>query len=391
MKHKLSMVLAVMASCLFFFTSAMSAEKMTDSENVNQKITRFMQDNQVSGVAVEMYVDGQAQSYYFGMANTKKKIPVSGQTIFELGSITKLMTSLVLAQEVDSAKVQFNQPVKKFLPTLSTKLEKMTLQDLATYTGGLPFDLPTTIKTPAELQHYLSKLEPIYAPEQKWLYSNVSMGLLGQALEKVTHKGINQLYRKKIFEPLHMQASGITLAGTMRRFYAQGYDVGGKPTELSKTGLLPAAGSIKASANDMRHFLSAAIGLPGTPETIFYPIRMTETAYVELPHDLQGLGWVVNSLTPERVDDLVEKPVIKTRAIKVKEVYTKPMFDGDALIDKTGMTNGFRAYIALIPNKKTGIVILANRAVTNNDIVSVGRKILFAANQIHGETQQEVN
>jgi len=357
------------------------ADETSDNE-VKQVITRFMEANHIPGVAVEMYVNGQPHSYYFGMANEQKKIPVSANTIFEVGSLTKLMTSLVLAQEVDSAKIQLNQPVKKYLPQLSSDFDKVTFRDLVTHTAGLEFNLPDSIKTPTQLQKYLHKLTLKNQPGQQWVYSNVSMGLLGLALEKVTHKDINELYRRKIFAPLGMQTIGTIVPKNLQRFYAQGYDAQGKAIPASTLDLLPAAWCMKASAKDMQRFLSAAIGLPGTPERIFYPMRMSETAYVELANEMQGLGWRVNAITPEKVSSLLSETSMPMGPLAVHDIYTKPMFDGDALIDKTGMTNGFRAYIALIPNKKSGIVILANRSVGGGDVVSVGRKILFSLNHI---------
>ena len=66
----------------------------------------------------------------------------------------------------------------------------------------------------------------------------------------------------------------------------------------------------------------------------------------------------------------------------MREVYAQPKFNGDALIDKTGSTRGFRTYIAVIPNKRAGIVILTNRVVTNSEIVNTGREILFKLTNI---------
>ncbi len=76
----------------------------------------------------------------------------------------------------------------------------------------------------------------------------------------------------------------------MKDYIAQGYNAEGKPVPAETLGLFPAAGDVKASASDMDKFLSAAIGLPQTPESIFYPMRMTQTPYLDVGDYAQGLG-----------------------------------------------------------------------------------------------------
>ena len=100
----------------------------SDTDVVNQVITKFMQENQIQGVAVELYIDGQPQHYYFGYANTAKKTPVTKNTIFELGSLSKIMTSILLAQEIDAAKVSIDASVREYLPNLSNEFDDVTLK-----------------------------------------------------------------------------------------------------------------------------------------------------------------------------------------------------------------------------------------------------------------------
>lgn len=345
-----------------------------NSDMVTQIMTAFMQKNNIPGAVVELYVDGKPQTYYFGYANKAKKTPMTKNTIFEVASITKIMTSILLAQQFDAAKVQMDDSVTNYLPNLPNKFEDITLVNLATHTSGLPFE---------SADDNLSKWTPIYAVDEEWVYSNVGMGLLGEALQKITHKKLDQLYHNNILSPLKMTSSGLTISNQNKKYFAQGYDKEGKPAEPLALGKFPAGYGMKISAADMQRFLSAVIGLPGTPERLFYQMRMTQSSYVKLTDRKQGLGWEIHSLKPNKIQALLHEPAeMNLSPIAVKEIYDKPKFNGDALIDKTGSSKGFQTYIAVMPNKQSGIVILTNGAVSHGEIVSTAREILFKMTKI---------
>ena len=215
--------------------------------------------------------------------------------------------------------------------------------------------------------------------------------MLGRALENVTHKDLNALYQQQILLPLHMQTIGIIVPTSLQANYARGHDIEGQAVNATPLSLLPADDAMKASSADMQRFLSTAIGLPGTPERILYPMRLTQSVFVELPNALmQGLGWQVHPLDKNYVQGLLDANANGLGPINVLEMYKKPIYSGDMLIDKTGTTNGFRSYIAVIPNKKSGIVILANKNVPGNAIVRAGRQILFILNHIDAGTADKV-
>ena len=350
-------------------------------EIVNDLVQGYMQKNEVPGAAVMVFVDGKPSAYYYGYADRETKKPVTKDTIFELGSITKVMTTLLLAQNVDFAKIKLKDPINKYIPTLPASFDKISVRSLATHTSGLPFHAPADVKNRDEWEKYAASWTPEHAADAQYLYSNVGIGVLGQALETVSHQNFNQLYRSKILAPLGMQQIGLTVPKKLQDFYAKGYSAQGTVQAPISDGLFPAAGAMKASADDMNKFLSAAIGLPQTPESIFYPMRMTQTAYVEVCDNELGLGWEIHEISPSKLKALLsDNDRLGLQALPVSDVYAEPTFDGNTLIDKTGSTNGFQAYIAVIPGKKTGIVILTNRRVSPNAIATSGREILFKLN-----------
>lgn len=388
MKKSMKLVISTLALALSF-TTAIAAPN-SDAEIVKNTITALMQEHKIPGVAVELYVDGKPEAYFFGYANTAKQEPITDKTIFEVGSISKVMTSILLAQQVDSGKLQLDDSITTVLPELPTAFDDISFKNLATHTSGLPFSAPATVKNRKELETYFKTWEPTADADEEWTYSNFGIGMLGEGLEAFTHQNFNQLYRKNILLPLKMQPIGLTVPANLMKYYAQGYDKNGLATKPIQSGLFPAAGGMKMSASDMQHFLKAAIGLSGTPDRIFYPMRMTQAAYVKLEDKMQGLGWQIHSLDPDEIAGLLaEGSSDKFGPFPVVEMMEKPKFDGDSLIDKTGTTDGFRAYVAVIPSKKTGIVILMNKNIDNGPLVDAARGILFKINKIEPKPKEE--
>jgi beta-lactamase class C len=323
---------------------------------IAQLLNKAMEQEQIPGMAVEVINQGQTASYLFG--------PVTRNTLFHLGSLTELMTSLLFAQQIDAAKLRLNTPVKQFLPNLtSDDFDDMRLENLATHTSGLPLAIPATIKTQPEMEAYLNKWYPDNVVDLEWEYSHIGMGLLGSALESSTHKKLNDLYQRDIFSRLGMKTATMQVSAK------------------NQPNLLSGAWGLQASATDMHHFLSAAIGLPGTPETILYPIRMTQAAFVVLPKSMQGLGWQIYPLENGGIAELALEQQKQIDVVEIHEIPAKAIYKPNALLEKASSFQGQSAYIALIPGKKTGVVILLNKQMSQDDLKALGRHILLIALQ----------
>jgi beta-lactamase class C len=385
MTHKkLHSVLAT-TFLLLIIHIAKADQNTTSTETLVKKaIADFMYKNHVPGVAVELYVNGKPYFYNFGYANRDEKKPVTQKTIFEIGSITKLFTSLLLAEQVNAGNLQLNAPITRYLPELPARFSQVTLQDLATHTAGLPVNAPEKITDQSALITFLADGSLSATPGTQWNYSNLGMGLLGYALEHATQQSTDQLYIQNILVPLHMQAIGLAVPKKLQAQYAQGYDKDGNNAPCCQLKLLPAAWGMEASAHDMLLFLHAAIDLPGTPKNIAQAMRITQTPYVLLPNMQQGLGWQIHSLNYHTLEDLQFAPLtMDTGPLPATTLpRNKRLFTRNALLDKTGATFGFRSYIAVIPAKQSGIVILANHYVSNGAIVNLGRYILLQTARI---------
>jgi beta-lactamase class C len=337
-------------------------------------------------MAVELYINGKPYAFHYGYANKETGVLVSGNSIFDIGSVTKIFTGLLLAMEINKGEMQLNAPITKYLPILPTpikSIQQVTPEKLATHTSGLPFNMPKRIKTEPELLNYLARWHSSYIPGSQWAYSNFGIGLLGAALEYVTQTNYNLLYRTKILLPLHMNPIAFVVPLPFQGSIAQGYDGLGVGKPDKELDVLPASWAMKASANDMLRFLSAAIGLPGTPDDILSAMRLTQTPFVAAPHLQQGLGWQIHSLDQTGMYRLLH--VRGSEPIGPMEIAQIPAnqrhFNADRLIDKTGSWDGFRAYVAVIPARQSGIVILVNRDVSNGAMIALGRLLLLKLTQ----------
>jgi beta-lactamase class C len=349
---------------------------------VNNTIKPWLEKNNIPGAVVEVYAHGKSHSYQYGYANLGQKKLMTQRTIFEIGSFTKLFTALLLAEYVDTGKLDLSQSITHYVPTLANQkyFKDISLLMLATFSSGLPLYTPETVKTPAQIQDYLLQYKPQTPLGSSWIYSNISIGLLGWAIEAVSNKNINALYRKEILKPLHMQALGLEVPKYLKSQYAQGYDDKGIATPPLEISAFPAAGSMKASGHDMLQFLKAALNVDQNPADIEKAMRVTQTAYTATPLFLQGLVWNIYPLSQYSKAQLLNPAQEMNLGPIPSKSLTKTVYDGNALIDKTGATHGFRSYIAVIPNKQEGIVIMVNRYVNNGEIVKAGREILLNLN-----------
>lgn len=368
----------------FVSLNALAANPQSTEEKVNAIIKPWMQQRGIPGAVVEVYANGVPSSYYFGYADMEKTTPVTGNTIFEIGSITKVFTSILLAQEVLAHRLKLNDVAATYIPEFqvnkNTPFAKITLRNLATHTGGLPFDEPSTIKTNRQALSYFSRWHVPIRIGQSWAYSNVGMGLLGYILENKMHQSLNTLYQQDILIPLGMTPLGIHVPAKDAAYRAKGYNQAGKFMPPQEYWVFPATGAIKASGNDMQKFLRAALLLPGTPPNVGDAMRLTQTPFAKTNFNQQGLGWVIIPL--QRLND---QWILSTRhstsvgpmpSVQLNSLETQ--YNARAIIEKTGTIDGFKSYIGLIPATQTGVVILTNRYPALGDTNRIGHKVLLA-------------
>ena len=270
----------------------------------------------------------------------------SGRT-FEIGSITKPFTGIMLSKLVYDGKVNPGEPIKNILPIKlkqsSLNGVEITLTHLATHTSGLPFEPPDVKnsypETPYDpynpyryydihrLYEYLEKNEVLQSnPGEIRRYSNLDLGLLGHILTLITKKSYENLLFEFICNPLGMKDTYINFNVVRKRSLVQGRDENGQPIncdEALNNAFIGASG-IKSSARDLVKFLKANI----YDTTYFYLAQ--KTIRVTDEHFTGSLGW---------------------------ETYNEK---GKHHTGAFGSTGGYTAGIIFERNKRVGIVVLSN-------------------------------
>ena len=207
------------------------------------------------------------------------KKPLNGDTLFEIGSISKVFTSLLLADAVQRGEVALTDPVAKFLPADVKVSErggkKITLQDLATHTSGLP-RLPGNLLpadaanpyadyTAKQLYEFLATYKLPRDIGSQYEYSNLGGGFLGHALARRAGTSYETLLRNRITAPLGLKSTTITLSDALKQRLAVGHDESGKRASNWDPGVLEGMYAIRSTANDLLEFLSAELGYTKTP------------------------------------------------------------------------------------------------------------------------------
>jgi serine-type D-Ala-D-Ala carboxypeptidase/endopeptidase len=288
---------------------------------------------------------------YGKTAQTPNAKNADENTIFEIGSITKVFTGTLLAEAVKRGEAQLNDPVSKYLPknvkTPTYGGKEITLIDLATQSSGLP-RLPANLApknsqnpyadyTLAQMYEYLSSYQLTREIGIKYEYSNFGLGLLGHILSLRAGKSYEDLVKTSILQPLAMTKTTITLSRGLKSSMAQGYDENGEPISNWDLPTLAGAGALRSTAKDMAKFVAANAGL--------------------LKSDLSGVFMVAHQ--PRRKASENMKIGLAWQIL--------PLSTGD-IVWHNGGTGGFRSFAGFSKAKKIGIVVLSNSAESVDDI-----------------------
>jgi D-alanyl-D-alanine-carboxypeptidase/D-alanyl-D-alanine-endopeptidase len=315
-------------------------------------VKRVDQQKQAAGiVAGVIEPTGRRVVTYGNLANGDPRT-LDGDTIFEIGSVTKLFTSLVLADMVDRKEVALDDPAAKYLPETVKMPERsgksITLLDLSTHSSGLP-PLPSNLKPEADysvddLYQFLSGYTLSRDPGSEYEYSNLGAGLLGHLLACRAGTDYESLIRSRIARPLSMPDTGIMRASSINQRMATGHNAMLAPVANSDLPMpLEGAGALRSSANDMLTFLEAFLGYRESPLSP----AMKAMLEVRRPAGQAtiGLGWIIMSA------------------------------HGREIVGHNGATGGFRSFVGYAPEERIGVVVLSN-ASTPSGVDDIGLHLL---------------
>jgi len=352
-------------------------------EAIRLQLLPVLKKNKVPGAAIVIYDHGHPYAFYYGVASYIPKVPVNGDTDFEIASISKVFTSVLLAEESEKGIVAMDDPMTKyikFLPKTNPNFSKVSLEDLASHVNGFGNMPGAKVYNREQLLKSLKMWKPYYQPGTWWSYSNIGFGLLGYALVDASHMNFMALLNFDIFNPLEMRdAQLVGMTCGKAHTCAKGHSWDGTPIKTTKKLLIiPAAGSIEASGNDMLKFMAAAMNFPGTPPNVAEAIRITETPVYQTKYGAQALGWEAHDIHQiNKYGHLKKFPkYITLRSSPVKEIDIQLPYD-DLMFDKTGSVAGFRSYMVIVPGQQTGITVMVNKAMSRTSLVTATRRALL--------------
>ncbi|WP_413794938.1 MULTISPECIES: class C beta-lactamase [unclassified Pseudomonas] len=361
-------------------TSAVFAQERIE-DTVNAVIQPLMKQQDIAGMAVAITYKGQRHYFNYGVASRDTKKPVTDQTLFEIGSVSKTFTATLGAYAQAQGKLSLADPASRFAPELrGSALEGTRLLDLATYTaGGLPLQFPDESDHPDRMFNYYKAWKPLYPAGTQRLYSNPSIGLFGYLAARSLGQPFDEAMERTLMPGLGLKHSYVRVPQDQMGGYAQGYAKDGKPVRVGTGALDSEAYGVKTSSTDLIRFVEANLRPEKLDADLKQAIATTHTGFYKTGGMNQGLGWEFYP-APFTLDDLLagNTPQMALAPQKVAPLNpTLPAQDG-AWINKTGSTNGFGAYAAFIPGKDMGIVILANRNYPIEERVKAAHRILMA-------------
>lgn len=366
-------------SCAMFSLTAMSAEIDSIKRTVDAAVLPVKDTYAIPGIAVGIYVNGQQYVFNYGLASRADNAPVNDATLFEIGSISKTFTATMTTLAQQRGKLTLNDKVSDHLASLKgSNFGDTSLLSLATHTtGGLPLQVPEAVKNDEQLMSYLKNWKPAHVQGSHRTYSNVSIGLLGVIAAQSMQQPFATLMQEQIFPAFGMANSYIVVPDAKKPNYAQGYKKDDTPVRMRDDVLSVEAYGVRTTASDLVQFIKANIGeMKLTPE-FAQALKNTHTGYFKAGGMTQSLIWELYPYPAEMAalfEGSSERMVFEATPV---EKITPPMAAGAKLfIHKTGATSGFGAYIAFVPHKKMGIVILANKNFPGKARIETAQKIL---------------
>lgn len=360
MKQMINRVL--IATLLVFFVSPPARVARAQGGVTDDEIREILRDRidvakKSVGIVVGLVDDKGIRIVSYGKPNQNSDGMVNADSVFEIGSVTKVFTAILLSDMVERGEVTLNDPISKYLPksvkTPARAGKEIALVDLASQTSGLP-RLPGNLAPRDPQNPYADySVEQMYAfisgytltrdIGAKYEYSNLGVGLLGHTLALRSGTDYETLVRTRISKPLEMDSTSIKLTPEMQARLATGHDAARRPNANWDLPTLAGAGALRSTVNDMLKFVAANMGLKKSP--LLAAMQKTHQSQHDtgVPDLEIGLGWHI-----------------------LKKFGTE-------IVWHNGGTGGYHSFIGFDQKRRKGVVVLSN---STNDIDDIGLHLL---------------
>ena len=348
---------------------------------VKAAIGPVMQQQNIPGVSIAITQNGQQHYFNYGVASKEDGKPVSKDTLFEIGSVSKTFATTLVAYAQVSGKLSLSDRASQIWPELrGSAFDTISVLQLSTYTaGGLPLQFPDEADHPDKMLAYFQQWKPVYAPGTHRQYSNPSLGLSGYLAAKGMGQPYDQLMEKTLLPQLGLKHTFLNVPQDQMGLYAQGYSKDDKPVRVSPGALDSQAYGVKTSAADLLRYVEANLKPATLEKPLQQAIALTHSGYYTVGEMTQGLGWEFYPY-PASLDTLLtgNSTEMAMQAHEVQWLNPPQPAQDKVWFNKTGSTGGFGAYVAFVPSKDIGIVILANKNYPNPERIRLAHKIISA-------------
>jgi CubicO group peptidase (beta-lactamase class C family) len=319
---------------------------------VDSVVKDLMSGGASCGLTIGIYKEGKSNFYNYGETERGNKALPNENSIYEIGSITKTFTGIILAKALLEKKIHLKDDIRKYLPGQFPNLnyggKPITVEHLANHTSRIP-SIPPDISKQKEFDElnpyknytkemmfaYLKTFIPDMMPGSKNEYSNMGMALLGIILEKVYEKDYSQLVSELIAAPNEMKHTKVKLDADDLKLKCKGYDQNGKETPFWELNSFAAAGAINSSGSDLLKYAVANMQEKDEAMRLSHELTFGDVNYGI------ALGW----------------HIIKTKK-------------GNKMIWHNGGTYGFSSFAGFIKEKDCAIVVLSNSG-SNTDAIAI--------------------
>jgi len=324
-------------------------------KKIDNILQPFMNESKTVGLSIGILKDGKTTFYNYGETKKENGQVPSSKNLYEIGSITKTFTGLLLAKAVVENKINLNDPVNKYLgkdiPVIRFGNDTLKIVHLANHSSGLP-PLPdnfgaTDLVNPykdyddAKLYAYLKVAKVSRKPGVKFEYCNLAVGLLGNILERVNKMSFEKMVKDFICSHAGMTDTKQLLNKKDSTLFMQGYDDNILPQSQWDFKALAAAGCLRSNTEDMLRYAVLQSGT--TAANLQNAITLSHQPTFDVSQQKIALNWFIQNWG-----------------------WGEILFHG-------GQTGGYKSFLAINPKTKNAVILLANTAVTNDE---AGVKIL---------------
>jgi CubicO group peptidase (beta-lactamase class C family) len=345
----------LIAACALSVTAAFAQTHNSHEAEVRRLGQPLVDARLVPGMAIGIYDSGALETYGLGALGKDQPAAPDANTIYEIGSVSKVFTGLLLAEAVTRKEVTLETPLSRLLPATvkppKYENQEITLEELATHFSGLP-RIPSNMAADSLTNPYAGYgREKLFAflngyniptqPGTKFAYSNLGMGLLGTLLADKAGTTYAALLRDRIAKPLEMSDTTVTLSATQQRRLAPPHR-GGVRVSNWDFDALAGCGAVRSTVNDLLKLVAAHVNSSSGPLSASIQLASKKRRDITGTSKAIGLGW---------------------------------MIAGDkSTLWHNGQTGGYSTALFVNPMLKKGVVVLANGADSAVDVL--GERLL---------------